>query len=175
LIRGVALMVAVPTFAQAGAALDGEFCGRLKAFEAATFSLGRDHLPIRHFVEFQWSDSWLTGGAWGCRHSTDTGAKSFCSYLVDHTNQEFPVGLPVQVLKCHGYVFPSYSTDWRDWTADIRLPVSAKDRSVNLEIYLIHGSVDAAARISVVPDMPSGDDKEPPPLRSTPSVADEAP
>jgi hypothetical protein len=165
----------VPVVAQAKGSSKDDLCGRLRAFEAAPFEVGSDGQPIRRFVEFQWSDSWLTGGTWGCRHTPDAVARSFCSYLIDNTNQEFSVALPWRVLKCHGYVFPSYSTDWNNWTADIVLRGSRDDRSLDLDVYLIHGSVDAAVRISAIPLRPSRDDREPPSLKSTPPVSGKDP
>jgi len=174
----VAILIAIyiPVSAMAAIGRDRELCDRLKSFEEAPFNNGSDGKPVRRFVEFQWSDSWLTGGPWGCRHTLDdTVSKSFCSYLMDDTNQEFSADLPMRILTCHGYVFPNYSSDWSDWTADIRLRGSANERSLDLGIYLRHGTVDAAMRLSAIPNNPGGDDHEPPPLKSTPSVADKTP
>lgn len=167
-VSAIAISIAGSVCGQASAKPGDELCRQLTAFETAPFEKGGDAKPLRRSVEFRWPQNWLTGGMWGCRNTKGAAAKSFCAYLVDHTNQEFPVGLPFSILSCYGYVFPPpWGGNWDDWTANIRLRGHQSDRNLILEVYFPDRSAKRAVRISAVPYDASSDDKEPLALRDT--------
>ncbi len=171
LCAAITALIAYPISTQAASSAKGDFCDQLRRFESAALSTGQDSKPIRRYIEFQWSGNWMMGGYWGCRPSQDAVSKTFCAYLRDNTNQEFYADLPIRVLRCHGYVFPGHSTDWADWASKIKL-FQSDDRAVDMDVYLIPGTVDAAVRISAVPWswLASADDKALPPLKETPPL-----
>jgi hypothetical protein len=162
---------AIPMSLHAASPPKDGLCEQLKLFEAAPLSTGGDAKPMRRFVEFQWTGNWLVGDPWGCVHTPDAMAKSFCAYLVGHTNQEFPNDLPIRVLRCHGYVFPGRGRAWSEWTSYIELAAD-DERSTDMDVHIIPGTVAAAVRISAVPWSwkASNDDKAPPALDRTPPI-----
>ena len=127
------------------AATPDEICTKVRDFENAPLADGQ-----RRWVEFHWYFDPTAIWSWGCRHSDDERARRTCSWLMDHTNQEFSMRLPQRIMGCHGYGFPKFA--YYDWdgingTIELRGPTGRRIL-LDLNYRGLPGS-DQAIRLSV--------------------------
>ncbi len=126
-----------------------------------------DNPRERRWVEFHWGfdHSGDAVWSWGCRHSGQSIAAVACVWLRDHTNQEFTMMLPQNVMACYGYRFPrSAQYDWAGVAGKITLHGRRGNRLLLDLDYrdLPHGEV--AMRLAVEAENGNYEPEELPPI-----------
>jgi hypothetical protein len=92
-----------------------KLCEKLQVFERSKPARSSE----RRWFEFHWGFEHVDAlWSWGCRHSQDDVANATCKWLVDNTNQEFSMMLPLEIMRCYGYGIPPHASyDWADMAA----------------------------------------------------------
>lgn len=107
-------------------------CARINAFEKAPFVDKQTHRS----VTLSWMGDWMdfeNGFGKNCMFSeSDTASKELCEWLPDNTSTEFPNRVPMSILECYGYDFPSAST-WSGWQSSVDI-WTKRDEPILLEI-----------------------------------------
>jgi len=136
----------VLALASAPAIAADEICARLTAFHAAQYDQSVQPAG-RRWVEVHWRGHWMDfdkGFGKECRSSPDSASKQFCSWLTQNSSTEFPTYLPIRMLGCLGYRFPTGAgNEWSGWKSDVS--TLSKDRWLLLEVDLLTFKNDAGA------------------------------
>lgn len=116
-------------------AYGNELCDRVAEYEAVDSEGASqpDGLADR-WVELHWVGSWLdfdNGFGKTCIHSEDVASRQLCGWLLENSSTEFPQMLPIGILECYGYSFPSPRPSWAGWRASVELTT---DRWLTLDI-----------------------------------------
>jgi hypothetical protein len=97
-----------------------DICSKVNEFAEAPMLEGQSLRSVTLFWHGNWMD-FENGFGKACRYSKeDSVSKSLCAWLPDNTSTEFPQSVPMRVLKCYGYEFPTYSS-WSNWESSIDL------------------------------------------------------
>jgi hypothetical protein len=105
LLLGLVCLISGQSFAR------DQICDYVKAFERAPFERDASGREKFRWIEVHWIGAWLDldhGWHLECRHSSDSASAAFCSWLTSNTSFEFEERLPLRILTCHGYRFPSW-------------------------------------------------------------------
>jgi hypothetical protein len=141
---------------------DDDLCGRLTTYERLAFPQQQDRSSRLRWVELHWVNSWLVDDhGWGfyCRHSDDEQSDALCAYLLHNTSFEFADILPVGILECYGFRFPTYNYNLGPWIMKTELR-GRTNRYVQLEVNFPDNNGDepretGAVRFAIFDDDPA--------------------